>query len=83
MCSGAARRFFVQRCSTLPFLRSVPQAAPGCGVSAPALGFFLCSGAAPYLFKEECRLPAAGDAGYPPPPGGSLFGCTKRDQKCI
>ena len=26
----------VQRCSTLPFLRSVPQAAPGCGVSAPA-----------------------------------------------
>ena len=27
---------FVQRCSTLPFLRSVPQAAPGCGVSAPA-----------------------------------------------
>ena len=27
---------FVQRCSTLPFLIGVPQAAPGCGVSAPA-----------------------------------------------
>ncbi len=26
----------VQRCCTLPFLRGVPQAAPGCGVSAPA-----------------------------------------------
>ncbi|RKJ76366.1 hypothetical protein D7Y41_32000 [Anaerotruncus sp. 1XD22-93] len=33
---------------------------------------FLCSCAAHCLFKEGCRLPAAGDAGCPPPRGDSF-----------
>ncbi len=48
---------FVQRCSTLPFLRSVPQAAPGCGVSAPARRV-------PFRMHE--KGPKVHIRGYPP-----------------
>ena len=47
----------VQRCSTLPFLRGVPQAAPGCGVSAPARRI-------PFRMHE--KEPKVHIRGYPP-----------------
>ena len=48
---------FVQRCSTLLFLRGVPQAAPGCGVSAPARRV-------PFRMHE--KEPKVHIRGYPP-----------------
>ncbi len=64
-CSGLICTLFrpqirvgdVQRCCTLPFLRSVPQAAPGCGVSAPARRV-------PFRMHE--KEPKVHIRGYPP-----------------
>ena len=64
---------FVQRCSTLPFLRGVPQAAPNAGYPPPRWGSF-CTAVQYLTFFDRCAAGGTSYAGCPPPRWGSF--CT-------